>query len=212
MHAAWHRESAFNRTKSDNKKQVGNCWRRRLSSTGTFEPSPTGNNEDSASFITTCSSTPAVTIQASFSRSCVQKEENAISLSSQPLTLARDAWPLSAPYFQSVSVGGAVTTTYIRRRSTRFQPVYVRGQWQACSHLQPKSTYTDHPRTLCFSTQAGCLPRTRLEASSHAPILLCLPPTRLVFLSRVRLFPWGIDLPWRGKSMRRFLPESLAPR
>lgn len=85
-----------------------------LNSAGIFEASPTGNNEDSASFITTCSSTLAG--QTVSSRWCSQKEEDTatISLPRRPLSTARDActWPLSAPYFHTVFTA-IVTTTFV---------------------------------------------------------------------------------------------------
>lgn len=85
-----------------------------MNSAGIFEASPTGNNEDSASFITTCSSTLAG--RTVFSRSCSQKEEGATIISFLRRPLGRVATlrnPLSALYFQAVFTRIATTTIVV---------------------------------------------------------------------------------------------------
>lgn len=145
------------------KHGVDGCRPRRLNSTGFFEPSPTGNNEDSASFITTCSSIPTLTIRTSSSGLCLQKEEGrpTISLSSQLLGRLATRGPfqplISRPF--SVSSPPPPSSTPLSRsfrlyRARRAPPRYPRPGTLTNARLRAKCSPTG-ACNLCISLRAA---------------------------------------------------------
>lgn len=223
------RNPRVHETRKDNKSgrvQAGINW---LNSAGIFEASPTGNNEDSASFITTCSSTLAG--RTVFSRSCSQKEEGATTISFLRRSLGRVATlrnPLSALYFQIVFTRIA-TTTIVATVSISFSlsPFFFLLYFLRSVHFPANRELDDeharahvhaHVKAIpfscnytwnsCFSMHEAdvCLARDS-TASSTSSFYFCYTDAQLIFLSRFwsdSIFSLeGKSRLCRGKSMRQ---------